>query len=264
MLNIDTLPIRCRTPVEREICIESWRFFKNPALSSVQNILTRSDDILQDLYKTAIMLQGANAALDDDITFITSHLANNGHKIPCSCGCSACCKQAIVATPFEATLIGIYLTNNNTIHDIFLDNYTQWQAATENIREEFMDWAHQYYSKNVDDGRFKYTDFHTPCPFLVDNLCQIYPVRPYCCRSYLATTEYCQSPETPNERPGFRGMDVGRYTDFKQNNTQFMDLMWQFFGIDQKKTTARLLPDLVYRFLNGETDSLLNYCQFTN
>jgi len=209
---------------------------------------------------SAIITQGRNAALDEDINFITSYQAKNGHKAPCHPGCSACCKQAITATPFEASLVSIYLVRHPTICDTFLDNYIQWDVETKNTRDIFMDWAQLFFSGNVDDGRFKYTDFHTPCPFLVDDLCQIYPVRPYCCRSYLAITDRCKSSSSADERPGFKGIDVGSYTDFKQHNNTLLELLWGHFGIDQKKTRVRLLPDLVYRFLNGDSEELLEYC----
>jgi hypothetical protein len=160
-------------------------------------------------------------------------------------------------------LVGIYLINNTALCDSFFNNYIEWEAETKSIRDEFMEWARQLYSTSVDDGRFKYTDFRTPCPFLVDDSCQIYPVRPYCCRSYLSISDCCQHPATPDERPGFKGIDVGSYTDFKQHNEMFLDLLWKHFKIDRKETRARLLPDLVYNFLSGDVEELLSYCLLT-
>jgi len=263
-INKDTLPISCNTAKERKICVESWMFFRTPSLSVLrQELEDGTSDIFEDIYKAAVMVQGRNAALDDDISFITSQHTRNGHKIPCHSGCSACCKQAIVATPSEATLVSVYLVKHSTIYNSFLDNYIHWDIETKNIRDSFMEWAQQLYSKDVDDGRFRYTDFHAPCPFLVDDLCQIYPVRPYCCRNYLSISDCCQHPATPDERPGFKGIDVGSYTDFKQHNEMFLDLLWKHFKIDRKGTRARLLPDLVYNFLNGDIEELLSYCLLT-
>lgn len=257
----ETLPIPCNTAKEWDICIESWKFFKTSSLSMIQQEMTTwTDDVFESLYKAAIMTQGRNAALDDDVSFITLQHAKAGHKTPCLPGCSACCKQAITATPFEAALVGIYLLKHPEICNIFLDNYTLWDGETKNTRDSFMDWAQQLYAANVDDGRFRYTDFHAPCPFLVDDLCQIYPVRPYCCRSYLAISNSCRYPVGQDERPGFNGIDVGSYTDFKKHNNKLLELLWRHFGIDQKKTKVRLLPDLVYRFLNGDSEALLGYC----
>jgi len=260
-INKDALPISCNTAKEWKICVESWRFFRTSSLSALRQALaTRSSDTFEELYKAAIIVQGCNASLDDSISFVMSQYEKNGHNIPCHLGCSACCKQAITATPFEAALVGIYLITHPAICNTFLDNYIQWDTSTKDIRDSFMDWAQQFFSANIDDGRFKYTDFRTPCPFLVDDLCQIYPVRPYCCRSYMAITDQCKSPVSQDERPGFKGIDVGSCTDFKQHNNTLLELLWDHFGIDKKKIKVRLLPDLVYMFLNGDSDKLLNYC----
>ena len=264
-INKDTLPIHCNTSKEWKICTESWKFFKTSSLSMLQQEMTTwTDETFESLYKSAIMTQGRNAALDDDVSFIISHQAKNGHKAPCHPGCSACCKQAITATPFEAALVGVHLIKHPTICDIFLDNYTLWDIETKNTRDSFMDWAQQLYSTNFDDERFKYTDFRTPCPFLVDDLCQIYLARPYCCRSYFAISDRCQYPATPDETAGFNGIDVGSYTDFKQQNNKLLELLWGHFGVNKKKTRVRLLPDLVYRFLNGDSEELLKYCLATD
>ena len=260
-INRNMLPLPCNTTKEWKICIEGWKFFKNPSISSLQHELTDGTrDIFFDLYKTALIIQGRNAALDDDINFITSQLTKQCHTIPCHSGCSDCCKQAIAATPFEAALIGLYLMKHSTICDTFLVNYTHWDAETKNVRDNFVDWAQQFYSTNIDDGRFRYTDFRAPCPFLVNDLCLIYPVRPYCCRSYLAMSDCCQHPENPDERPGFKGIDVGSYTDFKKNNGVLMDLLFDQFKICKNKTKVRLLPDLVHKFLIEDVDKFLIYC----
>jgi len=257
----DTLPIPCNTVKEWEICVESWKFFKTASLGKIPQVMIAwTGDVFEGLYKSAIMIQGRNAALDDDVSFIIAHQAQNGHKLPCHPGCSACCKQAITANLFEAVLVGIYLIKYPETCDTFLEKYILWDKETKNTRDSFMDWAQQRYAANFDDGRFRYTDFRAPCPFLVDDLCQIYPVRPYCCRSYLAISNNCEHPASPDEIPGFTGIDVGSYTDFKQHNNKLLESLWGHFGIDQKRTRVRLLPDLVYRFLNGDSEELLKYC----
>jgi Fe-S-cluster containining protein len=260
-LKKEALPVPCSTAKEWKICVESWKFFKTSSLDALRQELSGfSSDTFEKMYKSAIMIQGRNAALDDDIGFITLEHARNGHRTPCHSGCSACCKQAITATPFEAALVGIYLTGNPAICDNFVENYIRWDVETRNMRDNFLDWAQQMFSMHTDSERYRYTDFRAPCPFLADDLCQIYPVRPYCCRSYLAISNRCKSPSVPDEMPGFGGIDAASYTDFKRHNNTLHELVWNLFGIDQKKTRVRLLPELVYRFIVGDVDNFLEYC----
>ena len=263
MLNFEVLPIPCDTETEKKLCLETWKFFRSQSEEVISKDLpTERTTLLKDLYKIAIMIEGRNAALDSDIDFITAYLADNGFKIPCATGCSACCKQAIVANPFEAALIGIHISNDVKLREYFSIKYAQWEIETRNTREDFMAWAQRFYSDGIDDGRFKCTDFRTPCPFLEDDLCKIYTVRPYCCRSYLSTSESCRNETDKSLQPGFQGVDVGTYTDFAANNKLLMQKIWRFFGIDSRSTRVKLLPDLVNKFLNENIEGYLAYCEY--
>lgn len=77
----------------------------------------------------------------------------------CHKGCSACCKNKVQITEIEAEYI-----QNNTDHKI-----------TNN----------SYFNKNWD------------CPFLIDNSCSIYNVRPFSCRTLhtLDDPKYCETSE---------------------------------------------------------------------
>lgn len=206
------------------------------------------------------MIQGCNAAFDEEFTLITACLLADGHTIPCFAGCSACCRQAIVATPFEAALIGVYIKNDPVKLDMFTKNYDKWNMETKGLRDEYVAWVERCFLRGQNDGSFHYSDFNTPCPFLVDNLCRIYPVRPYCCRAYLALFECCSNPIVKGRKPGFQALDVCSETDFYKRRKEFIKMAWEHFDIDPAKTRTRLLPDLVHLFLNNSMEEFLNAC----
>lgn len=77
---------------------------------------------------------------------------DNGLKSGCKKGCSACCYYNVDITPLEADLIA------------------------------------EFTGRKIVSGHTGNTVYPSKCPFLVDNACSIYPVRPYMCRSYIAVT----------------------------------------------------------------------------
>jgi len=78
----------------------------------------------------------------------------------CKKGCSHCCHQPVAITPQEAALIGDYIGRKPSKP------------------------RHQKYDRESRD----------PCPFLKDNACSIYKVRPIACRTFFTydDVEFCK------------------------------------------------------------------------
>lgn len=111
-------------------------------------------------------------------------------KIPnvCKSGCSACCYQMVSVHTWEEELIGSYI--NQSMH-----------VKTRNqVRKQLINWWK--YLKSI----VRHATRENPitqqeqmqlsirmivdkvmCPFLVDNKCSIYPVRPAMCRAHVVT-----------------------------------------------------------------------------
>lgn len=100
----------------------------------------------------------------------------------CRKGCAFCCTRNVVATTLEAKQIISFIRENNreewlaTLLDGELTphrpNYTintlaRACLAGKELAEEL-------------------PSVPAPCPFLLDNCCTIYPVRPFACRSFLS------------------------------------------------------------------------------
>jgi len=90
--------------------------------------------------------------------------------VSCGSGCSFCCHSLIKVIPTEALLIESFIRCHFIDSDI--------QALKKRINE---------YQKLVDgkslEKRVLIKD-QTPCIFLKNNICRIYPVRPFICRAW--------------------------------------------------------------------------------
>ena len=91
-------------------------------------------------------------------------------KVSCGSGCSFCCHSLIRVIPAEALLIAAYVRKN------FIDNDIQVLKKT---IQEYRMLIHGKTFKN----RVAIKD-KTPCIFLKNNNCSIYPVRPFICRAW--------------------------------------------------------------------------------
>jgi|GEM_PF-5303938 len=85
---------------------------------------------------------------------------------PCKKGCSSCCDIPVAISDLEAIIIKEYLDKNN----IKYQQLNSLKAKQENA------------GKNELIGA-KYTGIR--CPFLKDDNCSIYPVRPFNCRKFI-------------------------------------------------------------------------------
>lgn len=97
--------------------------------------------------------------IDENIENITPDIKA---KIKCKKGCSYCCHIPVTISKAEADYIGYFCkTNNIAISKKYLKK--QLQTTEENIA---------------------YTS-HSACVFLQNQICSIYPARPFNCRAYL-------------------------------------------------------------------------------
>jgi len=101
----------------------------------------------------------------------------------CQKGCSTCCTQSVSMTTLEGELIRDYIKTNkpellDTLKNLpasFLNQKTTNQFAAACLREE--------------EGEEESESWEmTPCAFLQNNCCTIYPVRSFMCRSFGSKT----------------------------------------------------------------------------
>ena len=207
----------------------------------------------------AVAIQAADAVLDAEINQLAAIIARQGSALVCRAGCTGCCCHLVPCQPFEAALIGLYITARPELHAFFEAAYPEWDERTRGLRESYLAWGERYYRDGVDDGAHRLEDYYTPCLFLHDGRCRIYPVRPYPCRSCVSVAEECRAPADPDGRPGMRSMDCGAYTTHKHSRTALTDLLWKICGPGPHAAVNRPMPDLVRCFLREGFPAVLRY-----
>lgn len=93
-----------------------------------------------------------------------------GDAIACQPGCSYCCHSHVYILPLEALLIYSYITSHLNRESLSLLKET----IAQNLRV----------TKDKAQKKPVYLKDRTPCIFLNDHKCTIYPVRPFICRAW--------------------------------------------------------------------------------
>lgn len=134
-----------------------------------------------------------------------------GETISCQKGCSFCCHFYVEASLQECEAIVYYLYHNEKALHTFLGKYPQWRAKLRESGDLFRR-CEQIFCEMLAFGSNKpreqafeeairhYRQQNISCPFLDNDLCVIYEVRPYTCAGLFVTTppELC-NPLNPNE-----------------------------------------------------------------
>ena len=173
-----------------------------------------------------------------------------GLGFTCRKGCSFCCVLYVEGNIKECEAIVYFLYQNDDALNIFLNQYPIWRQKTGQygdlllscqkdfgqLRKDNEDKAAQ--QELVDDLLF-YKLLNVPCPFLHDNICVIYEVRPYTCATHYVTSpaEFC-SPLNPYDPVVYRTEPSGDILDLS------------FYHRSIQEPVISCLPLTVYEILN--------------
>jgi Fe-S-cluster containining protein len=129
-------------------------------------------------------------------------IESEGKTTPCKQGCvySTCCNEYVEANLQECEAIVYYLYKNENILEAFLKNYEIWRQKEkealeiyrkrETVRREIHALKNpsiqkiQRMERLEDELWQRYYKLNLPCPFLDNNQCLIYEVRPLMCAAY--------------------------------------------------------------------------------
>ncbi len=141
-------------------------------------------------------------AISDLTHSFTKRTHQQNQPIACVKGCSWCCFQPVYLTTQEALLLYEYILQSfdaQQIRDI-KSKAEKKLKKTKNLSEE------------------KKQHIIHACPFLLDDVCSVYPVRPMACRIYLSkNVDSCKKKfDTPGNKAVFPKLfdfplQVGRY-----------------------------------------------------
>jgi Fe-S-cluster containining protein len=124
-----------------------------------------------------------------------------GHPISCRAGCAACCRQMVPVSAFEAEALTRWIRSLPEKYQAEVER--RFQRALTTLRnagviEKLLDprWATD--EAFATEATVAYFNAHVACPFLEDENCGIYSIRPLACREYMVTSppELCQDPAT--------------------------------------------------------------------
>lgn len=178
------------------------RCFHSPgeqAVALLESLLVEEPAILME--QCLLILQTANTVLEEEGSQLADIFQGQGSPIVCRMGCVGCCQQLVLCQSFEARNIHKYLETNPLKKQAFRESYRLWDEGTAHLRDSYLAWAINYYGRDEDSGSHVFEDYQAPCPFLnSEKLCDIYPVRPYGCRTCIALDPACATPVEGQKR----------------------------------------------------------------
>ena len=155
------------------------------------------------------MLLDAYFIADNGVYEGISRRLNQGQKLACAKGCSTCCSTHITIPVYPLELSGLY-----------------WYAMekTENDQRKIL---------KTNLNNFKGND---PCPFLIDGICGVHPMRPLACRHFNVFRKPCDENEDPYYT---RRNDV--MTPIKKYKEKALAAMLPFHKITQRSEKIKAM-----------------------
>jgi Fe-S-cluster containining protein len=173
-----------------------------------------------------------------------------GKTISCSKGCGHCCSLFVIASLQECECLVYHLYNNRDELIHFIESFQSWRKRTLNIEDTFRRINHvqalmvagqatEEDLKTFDADCDTYAAQANPCPFLKDDACSVYAVRPYVCAGVVSASprEWCQ-PRHPRQ---------SEIEHFKLTINHGEDA--PYFALPASGAVCASMPVMVYRLL---------------
>lgn len=143
-------------------------------------------------------------ARDNSYNSLVKRLAAKGKAISCRKECSYCCFHYVAVPLAHGIVIVDYLYNSRELLKKFIDNYKKWRHKGYDVSNSNDHTRIQAFSSSmaIDDiievtrpFSMRYLEMGIPCPFLVNNSCSIYAVRPLPCSGQYSVSppEWCNT-----------------------------------------------------------------------
>ena len=153
----------------------------------------------------------------DAFDSLKKSLSGEGKTISCQAGCTYCCYHYVAVSFAQGIVIVDYLYKRKDLLKQFLDNYDKWRTDGEAIADEIDRIRIHALSSSKPTQQImvetrplsnRYLESNIRCPFLVDDKCSIYEVRPLACSGHhsVSPPENCapasqQKPDIRNSVP---------------------------------------------------------------
>lgn len=183
-------------------------------------------------------------------------LAEQGKEISCRKGCTWCCYHYVTVSLAHGIVIVDYLYGRRDLLKQFLDRYGDWRGQAASLADAIDRIRNQALASSTPTGHIleetrplsrRYLDAHIPCPFLSNDQCSIYPVRPMSCSGHYSVSppEWC----APASSQG---------PDIRTAVPDDRDLIAMAQLADPRLTLYELsLPTMVYRLLTEGSRAMM-------
>ena len=189
-----------------------------------------------------------DATRDNTNRSLRASVSAEGRQISCRKGCTFCCYHYVSVSLAQGMVIVAHLYQRKDLLQQFLDRYETWREKAESIAEDLDRIRNQALLSSTPMARViqdtrplstRYFEANIRCPFLVDDLCSIYPVRPLACSGHHAVSP-----------PEWCAPDSGQKPEIRRMTPDDRDLMALIRVADPWLTLFELtLPTMVYRLL---------------
>jgi len=124
-------------------------------------------------------------------------LTPKGETITCRRGCTYCCFHYVTVSLAHGIVIVDYLYKRKELLRQFVDHHEKWHGKGYSISDSIDRTRIQALSSSMPIDRVitdtrplseRYLDMNIQCPFLVDNRCFIYDVRPLSCSGHFSVS----------------------------------------------------------------------------
>lgn len=171
------------------------------------------------------MLLDAYAIIDTGVDIaVTEEEGRRNVNLACKKGCDICCRSQKDIPVYPLELVGIY-----------------WFCAEKIVPPEREILKNQLLSHGRGD----------PCPFLLNNLCCIYPLRVVSCRQFNVFGRLCGEGEDPYH---IRGDDV--LTPIQDYTDRAFLTMLPFYGVTDEAEKIRVIKS---GLIHTQVDNLQSY-----
>jgi len=170
------------------------------------------------------LLLDAYAVIDKGIAIAISREKRKQKKrLACAEKCDTCCRANTDIPVYPLELAGI-----------------TWYA-TEKVKQPLRDTLWQQLSAQ---------SASPPCPFLIDNICAVYPVRPIACRQYIVLGKPCADNEDPYYT---RREDL--LTPIQDFTNKAIHIMLPFYGISKETDRQKAIEN---RFIHARVQNIFS------
>lgn len=180
---------------------------------------------------------------------LENSLSAEGKTISCRSGCTYCCYHYVAVSFAQGIVIVDYLYKRKGLLKQFLNNYETWRINGVSMTDEIDRIrihalassipTHQIMEDTRDLSR-RYFKTYIRCPFLVDDKCSIYSVRPLACSGHHSVSQPDCCAPAAQLKP-----DIRNSIPDQENYIEIIRLAGS-----QLVLYELTLPTMVYRILN--------------